>query len=225
VTIALAILAAVQLLHAQRVRREQNRPYVIVDFEFRSFVIYLAIRNIGSTVARNARISFDKKLGSTLPGRAKIDDLRLFTEPIPMLAPGRRISVLLDSFPARVERGDLPMSYTVTVDYEDSSGRPYNDPPYPLDLGTYRESAMEPKGLPELVGEVEKLRKEAAKWTEGHRGLLTYVVDKQKLQSREHRPFLREQAAAARKERGWRGWASWQLDHLRRKYGWERWTD
>jgi hypothetical protein len=37
-----------------------------------------------------------------------------------------------------------------------------------------------PKGLPELVDEVEKVRKELARWTEGTHGLQVHVVDRER---------------------------------------------
>ena len=158
VTAGLALVAAWQLRQAQRMRLEESRPFVILDFEFRSVLVHLAVRNISAAVARNVRISFDQPLGSTLSPPTEIDEATIFKEPIPMLAPGRTISILFDSFPARASRQDLPMAYTVTLAYEDVHGRAYDDPPYQLDLGTYAETALAPKGMPDLVTEIKELR-------------------------------------------------------------------
>jgi hypothetical protein len=153
------------------VEQQKSRPYVIVDFEFRDHAIYLKIQNIGATIARDVRIKFDQPLASTFANSA-VSESRVFREPIPMIAPGRTISLLLDSFPDRYERRDeFPMEYAVTIEYEDIYGIPFTDPPYPLDLGTYDQTAVGPKGMPELVHEVQEIRKEMAKWTsasEGH---------------------------------------------------------
>jgi hypothetical protein len=215
-------IALWQVLEARRVRLEQTRPYVIVDFEFRSILICLRIQNIGTTMARDVRIKFDQPLTSTFPN-SSVGESRVFREPIPMLAPGRTISIPFDSFPARHERRDeFPMEYTVTIEYDDGAGHPYSDPPYPLDLGTYNEAAADPNGLPELVQEVEKIRKEMHRWTQGTQGLLVHGVDHERRTRRQHRPWLRQQAAQVRKEQGLAGYVRWQVDQQLRRYGWRR---
>ncbi|MFF4894618.1 COG1361 family protein [Micromonospora chersina] len=215
-------IALWQVLEARRVRLEQSRPYVIVDFEFRGIAIYLTIRNIGMTMARDVRIKFDSPLVSTFANSA-VGESRVFREPIPMVAPGRTISFLFDSFPDRyAKREEFPMEYAVTIEYEDAEGKPYTDPPYPLDLGTYDQSAVSPKGLPELVREVEKIRKEMAKWRVGTRGLLVHSVDHEKETRRSHRPAFRRTAAQIRKDKGFAAYARWQIDRQLRRYGWRR---
>ena len=125
VTVGLALLAAQQLRHAARIRDEENRPYVIVDFEFRSFLSLLAIKNIGRTMALRVRINFDKPLTSTVSRPLEIDEARVFNDSIPMIAPGRTISVLFDSFPARASNLiDMPMTYAVQLTYQDVRGQP-----------------------------------------------------------------------------------------------------
>lgn len=154
-----------QVLESRDLRKEQSRPFVIVDFEFRNILVYLQISNIGTTIARDVEIKFDKPLTTTLGRPAEVDESPLFERPIPMMAPGRRISILFDSFIGRAGRDDMPMVYQVSLTYRDAHGRTFEDPPYPLDLGIYTASAIERKGLPELVDEVGKVGKELAKWT------------------------------------------------------------
>jgi hypothetical protein len=161
-----------QVMEARKVRLDQARPYVVVDFEFRNVLIYLRIQNIGKTMARDVRVKFDEPLTSTLANSAALTS-RLLSEPIPMLAPGRSVSLIFDSFPSRYERQhEFPLSYSVMIEYDDDRGQPFNDPPYPLDLGSYAEASLDPKGLPDLVGEIVKLRQELHKWTDtSRRGL------------------------------------------------------
>ena len=220
VTIALVLIATWQVLEGRGTRREQSRPYVIVDFEFRSFLIYLAIKNIGTTMARNVRITFDKPLDSTFSRPREIDDSRLFKEPIPMIAPGRQIRILFDSFQDRVAKPGLPMAYTVTIHYQDTHGRHYREPPYPLDLGIYVDTALEPKGLPELVDEVERLRKETGKWTDGIRGLRVAVLNREKDERQMGRPAIMRRVKDIRRKDGWRASARWYLDLWLHPHGW-----
>lgn len=172
-------IALWQVFEVRTQRKEQARPFVVVDFEFRSILVYLQIRNIGTTIARDVSITFDKPLESTLSRPREIDDSPLLKRPIPMIAPGRRISLLFDSFTARADNGTLPMDYIVTLSYRDVHGNRFEDPSYPLDLGVYAETAIDPKGLPELVRELEQIRREIAKWTDGIRRLRVSNVNKE----------------------------------------------
>ncbi|MBM2621189.1 hypothetical protein JIG36_37375 [Actinoplanes sp. LDG1-06] len=213
-------IALMQANEARRLRLEQARPYVIVDFEFRSVVVYLKIHNIGKTMARDVRIKFDHPLTSTLSSVEALES-RLLSEPIPMLAPGRSISLVFDSFPARYSRRDeFPMDYAVTVEYDDDLGKPYSDPPYPLDLRTYVGSAVDPKGLPELVDEVGKVRRELHKWTDGSRGLLVNAVDRDAKQKREIRPYRLQEYVTVFKEQGVRAVARHGANRTMKRLGW-----
>jgi hypothetical protein len=125
-------------------------------------MVYLVVANIGKTLARDVRITFDnlhagplargQKLESSLNPSREIDESPLFSQPIPMLGPGRRISVLFDQYSSRLEKG-LPQRYAVTLKYRGEHRRKYSDPPYPLDLWDLASSVPE-KGLPDLVHEV-----------------------------------------------------------------------
>jgi hypothetical protein len=134
---------------ARRLREDQARPFVIVDFE-PGFLVYLTVENIGKTMARDVTITFDKKLESSLKGRQEIDDSPLFREPIPALPPGKKIRVLLDSFENRLI-AKLPLAYEVTIKYRGTSRNARFNDLYKLDLGMYLGSALPDNGLPELV--------------------------------------------------------------------------
>ncbi|MFD3699709.1 hypothetical protein ACFWUZ_26900 [Streptomyces sp. NPDC058646] len=57
-------VARQQLEHAEAVHREQNEPYVVVDIQpadSMSGVLVVVGENIGSTIARNVRISVDPR--------------------------------------------------------------------------------------------------------------------------------------------------------------------
>jgi hypothetical protein len=128
-------------------------------------------------MAREVTIRFDKPLESTLPRPREIDETPLFREPIPALPPGKKIRVLFDSYGARLE-AELPLTYDVTFRYKGPTGKKEWRDPYRLDLNMYLGSAEPLKGLPELVAEVEKIRKELEKWRSGSGGVLVQTVDR-----------------------------------------------
>jgi hypothetical protein len=199
VYVVLGIFAWIQVLQARRLREEQARPFVIVDFE-PGFLVYLTVENVGRTMARDVSIRFDKPLQSTLSGPREIDESPLLRKPIPTLPPGRKIRVLFDQYAARLEAG-LPLTYDVTLRYEGPFGKKEWEHPYRLDLGIYLGSQEPPKGLPELVTEVENIRKELQKWRDGTRGLLVQAIDRRRQQRREwrhhHLRILRRQGPRA----------------------------
>ena len=179
--IVIGLFAWRQVREARTLREEQARPFVIVDFE-PGFLVYLTVENLGRTMARDVSIHFDKPLTSSLQGRRELDESPLFREPIPALPPGKKIRLLFDQFNDRTE-AKLPLAYEVTLSYRGPTG---NKPPwkdtYRLDLGMYLGSALPPKGIPELVAEVENIRKEMEKWKGGGlRGLSVRMSDQRRL--------------------------------------------
>lgn len=160
--IVLGLFAWRQVHEARTLREEQARPFVIVDFD-PGFLVYLTVENLGRTMAREVSIHFDKPLKSSLPGRSEIDDTPVFREPIPALPPGKKIRVLFDHFDGRRNAG-LPLTYDVELRYRGPVGRKEWRDLYRLDLGMYLGSQLPPKGIPELVTEVENLRREIARW-------------------------------------------------------------
>jgi hypothetical protein len=212
VYVVLGIFAWIQVLQARRLREEQARPFVIVDFE-PGFLVYLTVENIGRTMARDVSIRFDKPLESTLSGPREIDESPLLRKPIPTLPPGRKIRVLFDQYAARLE-AKLPLTYDVTLHYKGPFGKKAWEHPYRLDLGIYLGSQEPPKGLPELVTEVENIRKELQQWRGGTRGLLVQASDRRRQQRRVWRQhqvrILRRQGPRALARSLW-DWALWRL--------------
>jgi hypothetical protein len=181
---------------ARTLREEQGRPFVIVDFE-PGYLIYLTVENLGKTMARDVKIEFDKPLDSTLEGRSELHMSPLFREPIPTLPPGKKIRVLFDQFPGRLEAG-LAFTYDVKLSYQGPTGKKEWSHPYRLDLGMYAGSPPQ-KGIPELVTEIENIRKEIEKWKgSGLRGLVVHTVD----QRRQDRVAMRRMNAYILRQQG-----------------------
>lgn len=120
--------AAQQLTLAERIHREQNEPYVIVDIqpERNDGSLLLVIENAGPTVARNVRISCNPPLKSGWAPVGDEPDLtqviqQVLARTIPMLPPHRRLTFLLDSR-ERFQNTELPRMYTFTVNADGPAG-------------------------------------------------------------------------------------------------------
>src|SRR6266853_944417 len=88
---AAAIAAGLQLREARRLRRAQIRPFVVMEFHvLPSSAIYLRFSNLGTTMARNVRFTFDRPLASN-NANVKVMDLRILKSGIESLPPGRVI--------------------------------------------------------------------------------------------------------------------------------------
>ena len=161
--------AAFQLRHARRVKDdqtaeararldEQTRPYVIVDFHFRSALISLSVTNIGQTAASDVRIRLRDRVESAVMPDVAWQDSGLFVDRTAQFAPGREMRFVLDIFHERVAKG-LPMSMSGTVEYWrfDRRGAKITEP-FEIDLSCYNDSLLPPKDLSDLADEVGKIR-------------------------------------------------------------------
>lgn len=181
---------------------------MIVDFDHVDMLFLLVIENVGRTMARNVVIKFDKPLTTTIERPRELHEAALFREPIPSLPPGKKLRVPFDTLPARMENG-LPLAYEVTLRYEGPSGRKYGEGEgYRLDMGVYEVVYAGPKGLPDLVAEVKKIRAEVEKWKGDIRGLLVQTVD----QRRQHRIEARRRNVQILRRQGPMALARWLRD-------------
>jgi hypothetical protein len=128
---ASAAFAYIQIREARRLREEEARPVVVVDFDVdrRPHIIYLAYENFGRTTAHDVKVTFDPPLTSKV---ADGDYVHFFSNTFPTLAPGKRIASVFDSAIQRLS-SDLPKQYEATASYTDRNGRRYEDK-YLLDL-------------------------------------------------------------------------------------------
>jgi hypothetical protein len=196
---------------------------VIVDFEFRSILVYLRVHNIGTTIARDVKIKFNKPLQSSRDGVIDIADSPVFRDGIPMMAPDRKISVLFDSYVDRAQRrSELPMRYEVSVEYSDTEGKRYRDPAYPLDLDMYEGSSLPPKNISDLVDRVDNMVNEMKKWTSGIDGILVHAVDEDRRRARRIRPVVLRNGATILKQQGLKAYGRWLMDRQLKRYGWRR---
>lgn len=173
---AAAVFARRQVREARLVREAQFRPFVGVDFDVASHppFIYLVISNLGPVMARDVSFSFDPELSSSFDeepiegGPPRFADLKLFREGLPTLPPGKEVRVLFDSW---IQRGDRPDAYAVRIAYQGERSRRYEDE-IRLDLAPFLYlRRVERRGLHDIHGELERIRKELHKWTAPAGGL------------------------------------------------------
>lgn len=150
--------AAGQLALAERVHRESNEPYVIVDVQPRepwSFLFVIVIENVGPTVARNVRITATPELESSLGADVSTELREALARTIPIIPPGRRLVYLFDTN-GRWEAG-LPMVFEFAVEATGPYG-PMETTRYLVDLNVLGANIMLERPSKKLEDEVEKVR-------------------------------------------------------------------
>jgi hypothetical protein len=127
-TFVVALLAAVfalaQLHGFFNAQWDQARPYIVVDFSFRSSLMQVEIRNIAQSAAAEVQLTISPPFRSTRSEDA--DTLnRVFSSAwqLDLLAPGRRILHTLDSAFLYVEHPEFPQVYEVHATYRDANAR------------------------------------------------------------------------------------------------------
>jgi hypothetical protein len=163
VTIGLLIYAVLQLREARGVRDDQTRPYIVVDFHFKSVMVALSVKNIGQTAARNVRVKLDEPVTSAVMPSIEWQESGLFKDGVSMFAPGREMRFALDVMSERRERG-LPMTISGAVEYSRYHGGRSWTEPFVIDLFAYGEALMAPKDVAWIGDEMERIRKILAKW-------------------------------------------------------------
>lgn len=120
VTIVAATVALLQFGSYIREREERARPYLQADFEFRSILLDVVVKNISGSPATNVTIVADPPIESTLADRtAVMSHVTSSAYGISQLAPGRDIRWFLDRAPDYYGDPTKPRQYTVTLSYDD----------------------------------------------------------------------------------------------------------
>jgi len=197
---AAAVFAWFQVREAQRLRKEQTRPFVLIDFGAWSTIIELRITNIGKTIARDIRFEFDPPLETTRDSVANnafgaVRDLSLFKDGIPSLAPGKEIKIFFDQFPSRLD-AKLPLTYNVRASYAGHGGEPYAEL-MTLDLAAYvGTGGITRYGLDDIYKQVKTIADNVKRWTD-FSGLKVLTRRDIKERNAEMEARHEEQAAAA----------------------------
>lgn len=174
----------------QRLREEQARPFVVVDFEPSPVwgnIIDIVFENVGKTLARNVRFTFDPPLESSQRARDGYDFAKsaLLTSGIPAMPPGKRVTALFDLSHERVNT-DLPMAYRVRVDLQDSQERDQEPLEYVLDLNfRYGLRRVESKTVHDVAKSLKEIERATARWTQHFNGVRVWVRNEDTYLARE----------------------------------------
>jgi hypothetical protein len=159
-----------QVREAQRLREEQARPFVIVDFQAWQTIIEMTITNIGSTLARDVQFTFTPPLATTHDDSARGSpmNLSIFKNGIASLPPEQQMKLFFDQFPARIQ-AKLPLTYEVEVSYTGPAGRRYTEKNV-LDLQVYLGTGgrITRYGVHEIHREIKNIADTVKRWTDWH---------------------------------------------------------
>lgn len=159
ITVGLLVYAIVQIRDGRKLREDETRPFMVVDFDLRnSGLVSLDVQNIGKSAAAAVRVLLDEPIVSA---KAKVDwqTNGLFKEGVPLFAPGRRMTYVIDIFHKRVE-AQLPSRVSGVIEYQRAHGRTGTfREPFMIDLSAYGGALLPRKDLADLADEVQKIRK------------------------------------------------------------------
>lgn len=213
-----AVVAWRQVSEARRLREEQNRPFVVVDFDLdssKNYLIFFEVANLGTSLARDIRIEINPPLESAI--EIEVDKLKMLNEGIATLAPGKKLRTFFDmSFRRNEDRPDLPMNHTATVRYTDEKGKRSFTETTNLDLDQYMNMQFVTKhGLHDIHEQLEKIRKLFEKWgRSGGRGLIAMSPEEARAESERQLKAMKE-----REHRQESGRVSRPMRLLRSLYG------
>lgn len=136
-----AAIALAQLQAHHEAQRELARPYVVVDFAFRSTLLLIEVKNVGQAPAKEVRLIW------SIPPVAENQDLtqtlrrNLVDGSVPFLAPGRAVRYFVASASAYWSSEETPKRYVVRASYSDIRGEAFGgDEEMVLDLGQWAEA-------------------------------------------------------------------------------------
>ncbi|WP_293781483.1 hypothetical protein [uncultured Aeromicrobium sp.] len=138
-----AWIALSQLKAHHEAQREQSRPYVIVDFAFRSMLISIEVRNIGQTPATDVRMAWNVEPRAVEDRQTAAITRNLVDRSIPFLAPGRAVRYSIGWGPKFVPDDSLPKRYEVTTTYGDGHGHAFGPELQILDFDQWAESSVD----------------------------------------------------------------------------------
>jgi hypothetical protein len=134
-----ALFALMQLRSNANASREQSRPFVIVDFKFRSNLIVIEVQNSGKTAAHDVIFEWSSIPVAMDADRKNAIQRALVDDGLPFLAPGRVIQFMLHRFP---NYPDGPRHFQVKAKYRGPDKRRWESVSV-LDLDMWSRALME----------------------------------------------------------------------------------
>jgi len=155
-------------------RDQQTAPYIVVYFDvpFGTALIYLVVKNMGSSIANNVKLVFTPPLSAS--SGDEIREASFIKNGIAAMPPGYEIRALLDTGPDYFGRPDLPLTYQVKVAYHGGMDNTPRELIQTLDLSV-RKGVMyvRPKSIENVVDELERIRRELEHMREASQRLAT----------------------------------------------------
>jgi len=182
-------VAVAALLVATRDSAERSRPMLIAELvsdRYASATQHLVLRNVGPSVARDVKVSFDPPLPEVPDPSGLVTPFikQRYEGRIPVIAPGQRLSNIWFSGEAGpgggwINREPLPDSFVVELEYKGNRLRRYRDR-FPLTIDvirreTYVTSSKDPmeqlkkamKELPKIVTALQSIARASARAADG----------------------------------------------------------
>lgn len=174
-----AAIAAEKTVAEMRASREGEwRPYVLLQFFLRpnSSAVYLSVRNVGKSAARNVRMVFDKPLVTSRS--SVISDQSMFVNGIAVLPPGAELITFFDVAFAIFQPQQPYRTWTVEMEYAaDQSTEPYHETQI-LDLECFRGTSLsQEKGAGDIVKELSNATSELKTLSRSMRTLTETLTD------------------------------------------------
>lgn len=137
-------------------RDQEIAPYVVAYFDIEGYLIYLVIKNLGKSVAKNVKLEFQPPLKNSKG--EKISDIPLIKAGIGSIPPGYEMRTFFDGVNSYFNKSDLPLTYKVKVSYSGGLRSGTRNIELIMDLSAFQNLGIrEEKGMHELVEKVEKL--------------------------------------------------------------------
>jgi len=192
-TFVVAITAAgfvwVQIRDARRATQEATQPNVVAMFESNPVtpqVVELAIRNFGSTPARNVSVAIEPKPRRTMGG-GQVQDVWI-PSMIPFLAPGQEWRTTWDFAPQRASSPELGAEdrHLAHVTFDGLAGTGRRTTEAVLDWSAFKgRRYLDIKTIHHAAKSLRVLERLLTKWSEGSHGMAVLVRDGDKVDADE----------------------------------------
>lgn len=166
VLIVAVVFARNQVREARELREEQNRPFVVVDFDCEEgYMMYLEVVNMGTSLARDVTIEIDPPLESAIG--IEVGKLKMLNEGIATLAPGKQYRTFFDMGFRRAEaERDYTMNHTARVRYTDERGKRAFEETLNLDMDQYMHmNTVTRRGIHDVHKQLEAIQKTLKGWS------------------------------------------------------------
>jgi hypothetical protein len=183
---AAAVFAYRQVREARTLREAQAQPFIVVTLEpsaVMSNLIMLRVENVGHTLARDVRFTFDPPLSSMLATKSdgySLTEGSLLTEGLTTMPPAMRIERIFDNSIDWGKDGENQpvLAYDVEVTFSDHKGKPQEPLNYRIDLSPYLSGHyIETRSIHHVADALRDIRTYLKGWGEFQGGLKVYTRD------------------------------------------------